>query len=1005
MRVDEPPRAGPAETEVSAVEPSPRPEAAMPERIGPYRVESLLGRGGMGEVYRAWDPRLERPVAVKRILAHEASPKARARFWREARVLAALSHENLVALHDIGEENGQLYIAMELIEGRPLSAARSARWPIPEAVELVRQVAEAVGAAHTKEIVHRDIKPSNILIDGEGRPRLIDFGLARRVDEDEVTQAGGIVGTWTWMAPEQIAGEPIGPWTDVHALGGLLVALLIGQAPYQRESKEATAAAITTGARPDLRAMRPDVPASLAKILESALERDPKRRPAHGRSLAESLERWLASEGVAPDREALGRAFSLAQAAIVDPGIPTGLATKSRVGRRSYRVAAFVAVAIALALGALVWFASGSEPEAQVMGEVATSRFMREVEVLRADTEAGGLALEALRAKPRKALVVLPFRGGEGQGHRLGGVLAELLREDLGSVGGFVVMPWRAMLARSDEPPEALTAASWSSDERVDGVLGGVISEEGGDLTVTLEIALAGREPTAIARFVLRSPESALPSAVRALVMRVGEELGVAVELTALPRGGASPRASTGAIAKLLEAERALHAEHWRAFRALIQEALALDPELPRARIHQAVLDIAIEKSERARETLRALIADDIGERDRGVAKILIQRFERGQVELPELLERHLVRFPADLDMRLELLRERFRAAAKGKLSMAITLAEAILADTPRATQAASKLARSLAWTEGVEATTRRLSALGVTRVPGVSRVTDFVFAELALYAGRVDEAREEFAQIRESDGDMTFYAAHMQIIAEMLGGRCDEAYDAVLKQLRGARSPEGALGVDWTYLLGVHALLCADRVDEAYEMAFAWPERLGPTPGASAYRYLVHGVDALRSPTPERIAEVLLAERDGAHVMGADWLVMQYGRDVEAIRELVRAHRVDLSREGTSYSVDLRLRTMRGLEARARFLEGDIEGALDQFASLALDASVAMREGDLYERTRWRAVYAQHLEDAGQLGLAREHWQSVLDSGFGKTLVMDVVWLARAALGRLTVP
>ncbi|HRE89099.1 MAG TPA: serine/threonine-protein kinase, partial [Myxococcota bacterium] len=163
----------------------------MPERIGPYRVESLLGRGGMGEVYRAWDPRLERSVAVKRILAQEASPKARARFWREARVLASLSHENLVALHDIGEESGQLYLAMELIEGRPLSEARSARWPLAEAVELVRQVAEGVGAAHSKEIVHRDIKPSNILIDAEGRPRLIDFGLARRIDEDEVTQAGG----------------------------------------------------------------------------------------------------------------------------------------------------------------------------------------------------------------------------------------------------------------------------------------------------------------------------------------------------------------------------------------------------------------------------------------------------------------------------------------------------------------------------------------------------------------------------------------------------------------------------------------------------------------------------------------------------------------------------------------------------------------------------------------------------------------------------------------------
>lgn len=1000
MRVEEPPRAGPAETEVSAVEPSPRPEAAMPERIGPYRVESLLGRGGMGEVYRAWDPRLERSVAVKRILAHEASPKARARFWREARVLAALSHDNLVALHDIGEEGGQLYLAMELVDGRPLSEARSARWPVAEAVELVRQVAEAVGAAHVRDIVHRDIKPSNILIDREGRPRLIDFGLARRMDEDEVTQAGGVVGTWSWMAPEQIAGEAIGPWTDVHALGALLMALLIGHAPYQRESKEATAAAIASGARADLRALRPDVPSALVRIIESALERDPMRRPVSGKSLAESLERWLVSIGGAPERQALREAFVLARAAIVDPGMPTGLASKSKAGGRSRRVFVFAAVIVAAMAGAAWWMVDGG---GGVEAEVSVVRLAREVEVGRPDSKVGAMAREALRAKPRKALVVLPLRDAGGGVHRLGGAVAELLREDFASVSGLVALPWRAMLARSDEPPEALTASSWSSGQRVDGVIGGVISEERGELVIALELSRAG-ESERVASFVLSAPEVALPSALRALVVRIGEELGVGVELSKMPRGGSSPKASIMAVAKLLEAERALHAEHWRAFRALIQEALALDPELPRARLHQAVLDIAIERVERARVTLGALLADDISERDRGVAEILLHRYgSGGQDELPELLERHLARFPGDLEMRLDLLRERFRAAAKGKLTVAISLAEAILSEAPRATQAASKLARSLAWTEGAETTRARLAALGVTRVAGVSRVTDFVFAELDLYAGRVDAAREGFGHIRENDGDMTYYASHMHIIANMLGERCDEAYDEVLRQLRGARSPEGALGVDWTYLLGVHALLCADRLDEAYETALAWPERLGSTPGASSYRYLVLGVDVLRSPTPELIADALLEGRDGARVMGSDWLTIQYARDVDNIRGLLRAYRVGLSKEGASHSVDLRLRTMRGLEARARFLEGDVEGALDLFAGLALDETKAMREGDLYERTRWRAIYAQHLEQAGQLGLAREHWQSVIDAGFGKTLVMDSVWLAKAALGRLS--
>lgn len=1002
MRVDEPPRAGPAETEVSAVELSPRPEAAMPERIGPYRVESLLGRGGMGEVYRAWDPRLERSVAVKRILAHEASPKARARFWREARVLAALSHENLVALHDIGEENGQLYLAMELIEGRPLSAARSARWPVAEAVELVRQVAEAVGAAHSKEIVHRDIKPSNILIDSEGRPRLIDFGLARRVDEDEVTQAGGIVGTWTWMAPEQIAGEPIGPWTDVHALGGLLVALLIGQAPYQRESKEATAAAITTGARPDLRAMRPDVPASLAKILEAALERDPRRRPAHGRSLAESLERWLASEGVAPDRESLARAFSLAQAAIVEPGIPTGLATKSRASRRSRRVRRGISLGVVsvLAAASILVFTRGAEVEAE--GEAVSLRLMREVEVARAESPVGAVAREALRSQPRKTLAVLPLKDTTGGVHRLGGVASELLREDLAAASDLQIVPWRAMLALSDEPPEALTASRWPSDRGVDGVISGTIADSDGELVITLEIDRAGGAPARVASLVLRSPELALHSAMRALAGRLGAELGAELELARLPRGGLTPRGSARAVAALLEAERALHAEHWRAFRAQINDALANDPELPRARLHKAILEIAIERSEAAKATLRDLVASDIGERDRGAAQILLHRYGPGYEELPELLERHLARFPNDLEMRLELLRERFRASGKGKLTHAIALAEEILEGTPWATQAASKLARSLAWTEGVEATRARLARLGITRVPGAPRVTDFVFAELDLYAGRLEAAREGFEAIRESDNDLTYYAAHMRIVADMLAGRCDAAYDGVIAQLRGARSPEGALGVDWTYLLGVHALLCADRLEEAYDMAHSWPDRLGPTPGSRSYRYLVRTIEVLRSPVPETLAEAVLAGREGATLASMEWPVLLHSRDVEALRELVRAQRAELSRSGGAYGVDLSLRLMRGLEARAQFMDGDIEGALDAFAALALDDTKPMREGDLYERTRWRAVYAHHLEQAGYAGLARAHWQSVLDSGFGKTLVMDMVWLARAGLARL---
>ena len=977
MRHDDPLRAepGPAETEVSAInEPARAASEGLPERIGPYRVDAVLGRGGMGQVYRAWDPRLERPVAVKRILADASHPKARARFWREARVLAALSHDNLVALHDIGEDGGQLYLAMELIEGRPLADARSARWPLAEAVELVRQLAQAVGTAHQRDIVHRDIKPSNILIEDDGRPRLIDFGLARRIDDDEVTQAGGLVGTWTWMAAEQIAGEQVSPATDVHALGALLFALLVGQPPYQRESKEATAAAILAGARPELRVLRPDVPVALDQLIKSALARDLSKRPRDGDALADSLGRWLASEGFAPDRASLARAFEAARSAIHDPGLSTGLVsrTASRRPRRYWFAAAALA---AIGMSALVF-----------LGDGATSA----VTIERADSQAAGVAREALRTRPRKTLAILPFRGASGEPHRLGGVVAELLREDLSEADGLVILPWRALLARSDTAPEAMGWGAGEARGLIDGVIDGVITEVGDELQIAFELRqTGGRE--GLVRLSLKTPEVALFSAMRAAVGPLGRELGVQLDAARLPRGGLSPRGSIKAVELLLEAERALHAEHWRAFRRLIRDALAADPELPRALLHDAQLDSATERPARAKATWLRVQSGDVSERDRSVASVFLKRISSLD-EVVEQLERHIQRFPADLEMRLELLRERFLATGKGKLVLAIELAEQILADAPRSTQAASKLVRSLAWTAGVDATRARLAARGVVIEPGVPRVTDFVFAELELYAGRFSAAAESFFAIQENDGDPTYYAAHMRVIAHMLGNRCDQAYEEVLGLLQGARTAEGALGVDWTYLLGINALLCADRLAEAYEMALAWPERVGHTAGAASYRYLVQMIEGLIEPESARFVE--------EDIVAANWMVIQYGLDAASIRSYLWATRHWQSGYAGMSLIDMPLRSQHGLEARARFLEGDVEGALDVFASLAFGGP-PIREGDLYERVRWRGIYAQHLQDAGYVELARENWQGVLDAGFGRALAMDMTWRARVALAR----
>jgi len=200
-------------------------------QLGPYKIASLLGAGGMGEVYRAHDCRLGREVAVK-IVRHAMAESSTRRecFEREARVLAALSHPNIVTMHDVGCADGQIYAVMELLHGETLRA-RLARGPLPwrRAVAIAAAVAEGLGAAHTKGAVHRDLKPANVFLTADGRVKVLDFGLARLANSATselsssatVSQAGSgtISGTRGYMSPEQVSGGTIDSRTDLFALG------------------------------------------------------------------------------------------------------------------------------------------------------------------------------------------------------------------------------------------------------------------------------------------------------------------------------------------------------------------------------------------------------------------------------------------------------------------------------------------------------------------------------------------------------------------------------------------------------------------------------------------------------------------------------------------------------------------------------------------------------------------------------------------------------------------
>src|SRR5438105_2671095 len=264
--------------------------------LGPYEVRELLGKGGMGEVYRARDRRLDRDVAIKVIsdaIAQDSS--ARMRFEREAKAIAALSHPNILSIFDFSKDQDHWYAVTELLEGETLRA-RISRGKLGwrEAVDIARDVTAGLGAAHERGIVHRDLKPENVFITQSGTIKILDFGLAvvkkppTVDDKTEVlaTKAGQIVGTITCMAPEQIRGETVGPPTDIFALGCMLYEMVAGVRPFCGEGSLDTIAAILTAAPAPL---PDDVPPHIAGVILRCLEKNPAKRFASANDVRDAL--------------------------------------------------------------------------------------------------------------------------------------------------------------------------------------------------------------------------------------------------------------------------------------------------------------------------------------------------------------------------------------------------------------------------------------------------------------------------------------------------------------------------------------------------------------------------------------------------------------------------------------------------------------------------------------------------------------------------------------------
>ena len=250
--------------------------------VAGYRIEERIGRGGMGVVYRAQHLNLQRRAAIKIIAPDLAESEGfRERFTREARIAAALQHPNIVTVYDAGEVDGMLYLAMQFIQGEDLAAILRAEGRLRpyRAIDVCRQVASALDAAHAMGLIHRDVKPANVLIEGRNA-FLTDFGLTKRIEgtHAQLTRAGDMVGTIHYVAPEQIEGRKVSARSDVYSLGCLLYHCLSGQVPFALETDVAVIYAHLSEQPPKLSELRPELPEGLDAVMAKALDKSPDRR-------------------------------------------------------------------------------------------------------------------------------------------------------------------------------------------------------------------------------------------------------------------------------------------------------------------------------------------------------------------------------------------------------------------------------------------------------------------------------------------------------------------------------------------------------------------------------------------------------------------------------------------------------------------------------------------------------------------------------------------------------
>jgi Tol biopolymer transport system component len=329
---------------------------ALPETLNHYRILGPLGSGGMGEVYAAEDTRLHRKVALKvlpPLLSQD--PERRQRLEREAQLVAALNHPNIVTIHSVEEDQNILFLTMELVEGKPLSERAPGGLPLDALLSVGIAVSDAVAAAHQRGIMHRDLKPANIMVTPDGRLKVLDFGLAKlreveqaavaddvtRVPSQDLTGEGRIIGTVAYMSPEQAEGKPLDPRSDIFSLGVVLHELATGEKPFKGDTTVSLISSILKDTPTPVTDIRPSLPPGLSRVIRRSLAKDPSRR-------------YQTATDLRNDLEDLKQEIDSGIVTSVTTARPQPVASRRGLGRPAYLVLALLVVFIA-ALGYGYW--------------------------------------------------------------------------------------------------------------------------------------------------------------------------------------------------------------------------------------------------------------------------------------------------------------------------------------------------------------------------------------------------------------------------------------------------------------------------------------------------------------------------------------------------------------------------------------------------------------------------------------------------------------------------